>query len=83
MRYQVLMLNVPNQIYNALRQRFGGMDVDFITAFTPQQVSRLCIENAFHLIIVSIMMQNVLEVGEKIVIANILDVVAGEKSAVA
>lgn len=51
MRYQVLMLNVPNRFYSALKQRFGGMDIDFITALSNQQAADLCRESIFHLII--------------------------------
>lgn len=51
MRYQVLVLNIPNKHYRALKQRFSGMDVDFITALTVQQVEKLCKDKIFHLII--------------------------------
>lgn len=51
MRYQILMLNVPNRFYSALKQRFGGMDVNFIMALTARQATELCSEQTFHLII--------------------------------
>ncbi len=51
MRYQVLLLNVPNKFYRALKQRFSGMDVDFIVALTIQQAEKLCGEKKFHLLV--------------------------------
>ena len=50
MRYQVLLLDVPNGFYHAIKHRLQGMNVDFITALTPQDAAHLCAQQQFHLI---------------------------------
>lgn len=51
MQYQVLMLNVSQNYYHALKHRFGGMDVNFTTPLTIKQAVSLCAEQTFHLLI--------------------------------
>lgn len=51
MRYQVMMLGVQKDYYQALKHRFGGMDVNFTMALTMQDAAHLCAEQSFHLLI--------------------------------
>lgn len=51
MRYQVLLLNIPSNLYHLLRYRFSGMSADFTTALTSQDAMRLCMKQSFHLIL--------------------------------
>lgn len=51
MQYQVMMLDVHRSLYQALKYRFGGMDVTYTMALTMQDVMRLCAEQPFHLFV--------------------------------
>ncbi len=51
MRYQVLLLNVSNDLYQALDYRLQGVDVDFTMASNHQDVMHLSTERSFHLIV--------------------------------
>lgn len=50
MRYQVLMLNIPASLYQAVKHRFEGMDINFTAALTTQDAALLCARQQFHLI---------------------------------
>lgn len=51
MRYQVLLLDISNDLHHALMHRLQGMDVDFTMVPTHQNVLRLCTGQSFHLIV--------------------------------
>ena len=51
MRYQVLLLDISDELHHALEHRFQGMDVDFIMASTYQRAVHLCTGQPFHLTI--------------------------------
>lgn len=51
MHYQVLMQDIPNEFYDAIRYRFQGMNVSFTMPLTPQDMALLCTRQQFHLII--------------------------------
>lgn len=54
MRYQVMMFDLNKDYYAALKYRFGGMNVNFTIALTMQDVTHLCAEQPFHLIILEL-----------------------------
>lgn len=51
MRYQVLLFNVPSDLYHALTHRLQGMDVDFTFVSSHNNLVHLCTEHPFHLVI--------------------------------
>ena len=51
MRYQVMMMDVHRNLYQALKYRFGGMDATYTMALTMQDVLRLCAEQSFHIFV--------------------------------
>lgn len=51
MRHQVLILDIPANLYQAIKSRFEGMNANFIIARNTQHATFLCIEQQFHLII--------------------------------
>lgn len=51
MHYQVLMQDVPNELYDAIRPRFQGMNVSVTMALALQDMALLCTRQQFHLII--------------------------------
>ncbi len=51
MRYQVLLLNISNDLYHALYYRLQGLDVDFTIVSNFQDVIHLSAERTFHLIV--------------------------------
>lgn len=51
MHYQVLIQDVPNEFYDAIRYRFQGMNVSFTMALALQDMALLCTRQQFHLII--------------------------------
>ncbi len=51
MRYQVLLLNISNDLYHALDYRLQGMDVDFTIVSNHQDVIHHNAERTFHLIV--------------------------------
>ena len=51
MRYQVMMLNVHEELRHTLMNRFSKMDVNFIMALTMQDAMRLYTEQSFHLLV--------------------------------
>ena len=51
MRYQILLLDISNDLHHALTHRLQGMDVDFTTVHTHQNVIHLCEGQPFHLVV--------------------------------
>lgn len=51
MRYQILMLNVPHNFCHALKCRLQWMDINYMTALTPQNVEDICKNQQIHLAI--------------------------------
>lgn len=51
MRYQVLLLDIPDKLHHALEHRFQGMKVDFTMAATYQNAVHLCEGQPFHLVV--------------------------------
>lgn len=51
MHYQVLMLNVPNELYGAIKHRLQGIKVNFTVALTLHDAALLCERHRFHLAI--------------------------------
>ena len=49
MRYQILLLDIPNNLHHALMHRLQGMDVDFMIASSSQNMVHLYAGLPFHL----------------------------------
>ena len=51
MQYQALMLDIPGNLCQAIKHRFGGMDINFTAALTTQDAAILCAQQRFHLFV--------------------------------
>ena len=49
MRYQILLLDIPDELHHALEHRFQGININFITVSTCRSATHLCAERPFHL----------------------------------